>query len=340
MDEKTETKNMIRSRSKLAATIVSLLLMAIAGGGIALFTSSEDTSAAEWKPPEPLDTKRAFQTIQTICKFGPRVSGTPAMKAQQDWLLAEFTKLGGQVTWQEFAVRHPLDGSTVKLKNMIIAFGPASKDRLLICAHYDTRPFPDMDRANPRGLFLGANDGASGASLLLELGHAFQKSPPNIGVDLVLFDAEELVYNPDDRYFLGSEHFARTYLTRPAEQAPYRYAVLVDMIGDKNLEIYYEENSFRYAPELTKKIWKLASDLKIKAFVPKLGHNVNDDHLALNTIAAIPACDIIDFDYPSRGRRADVNYWHTTEDLPNKCSGESICKVAAVLLRWIEVESK
>ncbi len=108
------------------------------------------------------------------------------------------------------------------------------------------------------------------------------------------------------------------------------------MIGDKNLSLNYEENSMKYAREVTKGIWKVAADLKVKEFVPRILHNVRDDHLPLNEIAGIPTCDIIDLDYP--GGRRSVNFWHTEQDTPDKCSGDSICKVARVITEWLKLQ--
>ncbi|MFO1066729.1 MAG: M28 family peptidase, partial [Pirellulales bacterium] len=109
--------------------------------------------------------------------------------------------------------------------------------------------------------------------------------------------------------------------------------ILVDMIGDKDLDLYYETNSMRFAKELCVEVWKVAEDLKIKEFRPRTRPDVRDDHLPLNNIAKIPTIDLIDFDYPTPGGR--VNYWHTEKDIPANCSGESVCKVAAVLLEWL-----
>ena len=294
---------------------------------------------AGWQVPAPMDAERAIATIETLCGIGRRISGSPGMKLQQDWLRKQFESVDGKVSFQEFKIRHPQTGAAVSMQNMLIHYGPEQGERLLVAAHYDTRPFPDFDTTNPTGLFLGANDGASGAAMMLELAHALAGKPPTLGVDLVLMDGEEFIFDPDrDAYFHGSTQFAREYSANKAN-LPYKYreGVLVDMIGDRDLELYYEVNSWKFASDLTKKIWNHADRLRIKEFVPRLRHEVRDDHLPLNKISQIPTCDIIDFDYPSIGRRG-VNYWHTTEDLPNKCSGDSVCKVAAVLLRWIDTE--
>src|SRR5690606_17984524 len=140
-------------------------------------------------------------------------------------------------------VRHPLDGSEVRMANLMVSWHPDRRERILICAHYDTRPYPDQDRLNPRGTFIGANDGASGVALLMELAHDMLALDGKLGVDFVLFDAEEFVFDDNaDIYFLGSEYFARQYAAKRLE-CDYRYAILVDMIGDADLQIYEERNS-------------------------------------------------------------------------------------------------
>jgi hypothetical protein len=212
----------------------------------------------------------------------------------------------------------------------------------MLCAHYDTRPFPDRDPrvANRRKPFIGANDGASGVALLAELAHHVASIDSPLGLDFVLFDAEELVYNDRrDKYFLGSEYFATQYRDNPPDHT-YRYAVLVDMVGDRELQIYQEKHSlsWRDSRQLVRDIWDTAKRLGVREFVPRARYEIRDDHLALHDIAGIPACDIIDFDYPRPpGRNIGTgkgSYWHTTMDLPDKCSGDSLAKVGWVILEW------
>lgn len=281
----------------------------------------------------PVDGERAYAYLKDICAIGPRVSGTDGMRRQQEYLQAHFEKLGGRVSLQQFPARHPLTGARVNMANMIVEWHPERKDRILLCAHYDTRPFPDQDPMDPKGLFLGANDGASGAALFGELAHHMPELKSKYGVDFVLFDGEELVYDGQrDPYFLGSEHFARDYLANPPPHR-YKYGVLLDMIGDANLQIYREINSMRtpQTRQLNNDIFGVARSLGVREFIASTRHEVRDDHLALNQIAKIPTIDLIDFDYPTtRGQ----NYWHTTQDTPDKCSALSLAKVGWVLLEW------
>jgi len=280
----------------------------------------------------PFDGRQALQFLQQLCDLGPRPSGSPGMARQQELLTAHFSKLGGHVTRQSFDTRHPLDGSRVTISNLIVEWHPERKERILLCAHYDTRPYPDRDRRRPKGRFVGANDGASGVALLMELGRHLPTLAGPYGVDFILFDAEEFVFDGDrDEYFLGSDYFARDYATHPPPHR-YRAGVLLDMIGDANLEIYQERNSLYHARSLVDGIWSTADRLSVREFIPRAGHEIRDDHLPLNNIARIPTCDIIDFDYPNS--RA-ASYWHTEADTPDKCSALSLAKVGWVVLEWL-----
>ncbi|MEX0718763.1 MAG: M28 family peptidase [Planctomycetaceae bacterium] len=287
--------------------------------------------AAEPEAAPRLEAGRAFGYLTRICNIGPRVSGTTGMTRQQRMIQQHMSDLGGKVGYQSFDAPHPLTGRPVRLDNMVVTWNPEAKQRVLLACHYDTRPFPDQDPRNPRGRFIGANDGASGVALFMELAHHMRKIDLPYGVDFVFFDAEELIYVENDgstrgEYFLGSTYFANEYKNNPP---PHKYVcgVLVDMIADKRLELYMEKYSLKYAPEVTRSLWKTAERMSVEEFIPREKHEVRDDHIPLNEIADIPTCDIIDFDYPD---------WHTTQDVPARCSGESLVKVGRVLLEWLQ----
>ncbi|MGQ0633496.1 MAG: M28 family peptidase [Planctomycetaceae bacterium] len=287
-------------------------------------------AAAEESPAEcRCDAERAHEFLVQVCRFGARHSGSEGMERQQQYLSDYFTRLGGGVKFQSFDAPHPESGRPVRMSNLLVTWHPDAKDRVLVCCHYDTRPLPDRD-SNPNlireGKFIGANDGGSGVALLMELGRHMREIKPTYGVDFAFFDGEELVYGENDEYFLGSKHFAQEYRNHPPEHK-YVYGVLIDMVGDKNLQLYQEAHSLRYAPQLTHSIWRTAKRLGVKEFIGKQRHEVNDDHLPLNRIAKIPTCDLIDFDFP---------HWHTTRDVPANCSGESLAKVGRVLLAWLQ----
>jgi hypothetical protein len=282
----------------------------------------------------PVNGERSYGYLKEICAIGPRPSGSPGMLKQQELLNEHFAKLGGRVSLQSFEIRHPQNGDKVKLSNLIVEWHPERKERILLCAHYDTRPFPDRDRKKPKGRFVGANDGASGAAVLMELAHDMPGLQSRFGVDFVLFDGEEFVFDDKDKYFLGSEYFAEQYLMQPPGHT-YRWGVLLDMVGDAKLEIYQEKNSVRWADTrpLVVDIWKTAKRLGVEEFIDRVRHEVRDDHLALRNIGKIPTCDIIDFDYPNSKA---TSYWHTEEDTPEKCSALSLAKVGWVLREWLK----
>ena len=278
------------------------------------------------------DSVAAFEFLKQVCELGPRPSGSVGMKKQQQLIESHFKQnTGGQVFYQSFLVRHPNNGRQVEMKNMLVRWHPDRNKRLLICCHYDTRPFPDRDPVNPRGVFIGANDGASGVGLMCELGKHVNALEGSFGVDFMFFDGEEFVFvQPRDQMFLGSTHFSRSYANGQV-QADYKAGVLVDMVADKNLQIHYEGNSLRKAPRVTRHLWQIAGQMGIKEFVAKKRHTIRDDHLPLNQIARIPVCDIIDFDYPVKGN----GYWHTQQDTVANCSAESLGKVGTVVLQWL-----
>lgn len=273
------------------------------------------------------DGRQAYEYLKSLCALGPRRSGSKAMEAQQKLLADHFTRLGGTVEFQRFRGRHPLDGSWVPMANLIVRWQPESKERILLCAHYDTLPFPIKDPRDPQGAFVGANDNASGVAVLMQLAHDLPKLTLRYGVDFVLFDAEEFIFSEQDPFFLGSEYFARDYVARPPAHS-YRAAVLLDMVGDTDLDIFQEANSYawRDSRPLVDSIWATAQRLGVREFEPRRKYEIRDDHLALHNIAGIPACDIIDFDYPA---------WHTRADTPQRCSPLSLAKVGWVLREWL-----
>lgn len=311
--------------------IVCALAFTCGAVPIAAETPSDRAAA---RPTNPLDAKRAFGYLRQLCDLGPRFSGSEGMQKQQELLVEFFTERGATVTEQSFLVPNPLGGPKVKMTNLIVTWHPDRKERILLCAHYDTRPLPDRD-PNPRlrrqGRFIGANDGASGVAVLMELAHLMPDLDGELGVDFILFDGEELVYNDDrDRYFWGSEWFAQKYVEQPPEHK-YRWGVLLDMVGDADLQVFYEQNSISWpdTQPLVIDIWSTAQRLGVKEFIPRAKHLIRDDHLALRNVAHIPTCNIIDFDYP---------YWHTEADAPGRCSAKSLAKVGWVVYEWLKQE--
>lgn len=276
----------------------------------------------------PFDGAQAYEYLKQLCQFGPRPSGSEAMRRQQEFLQEHFRKLGGQVELQRFEITHPLDGSRVPMANLLVRWHPDRPERVLLCAHYDTLPLPMLDRQNPKGRFLGANDGASGVAVLMELGRHMPQLKSRYGVDFAFWDGEEFIFAPHHEYFHGSRYFAREYRQHPNRGYAYRWGVLLDMVGDKDLQIYQEgySVSWRETRPVVRAIWATARRLGVQEFIPRVKHFVRDDHLPLRNLGGIPTCNIIDFDYPA---------WHTQADTPEQCSPLSLAKVGWVLLEWL-----
>jgi glutaminyl-peptide cyclotransferase len=302
--------------------VVALTTIAIAGPVAA---------AAE---PADFSGERAMEHLEAVCQVGPRPSGSEAMQRQRALLAEHFRAAGGAVSGQAFRIRDRRTGSPVHIENLLISWHPDRQERVLLAAHYDTRPYPDRDPFDPRGRFIGANDGASGVAVLMELAR-FMAGIEGPGVDFVLFDAEEYVFAAGDPYFLGSTYFARQYAAarRKGEGPVYRCGVLLDMVGDRDLEIWQERRSVSW-PEtrpVVESIWEVAARLGVREFIPRPRHEIDDDHVPLRNIGKIPTCDIIDFDYPA---------WHTTRDTPEQCSAESLGKVGRVILAWLREQAE
>lgn len=327
---------MNRSARSLPWQSFFLVVVVVASGGLFGFWALRDGGGAEG-PAEtqsaftleqiPFDGAKAYEYLKQICALGPRPSGSPGMAAQQRMLVEHFQRRGARVELQRFQFPHPLEGRMMAMANLVVTWHPDRKERILLCTHYDTLPYPLMDRQNPKGVFIGANDGGSGTALLMALGERMATLETAYGVDFVLFDAEEFLFHPQGRYFLGSEFFSRQYVENPPAHR-YRQGVLLDMVGDADLQIYQERNSLSWprTRALVEEIWKVAGALGVKEFVPRKKYEISDDHLALNNIAGIPTCDIIDFDYPP---------WHTQADTPDKCSSLSLAKVGWVIQEWL-----
>jgi hypothetical protein len=290
---------------------------------------SDSSSSKKEVANVAFDSKRAMGYLDELCKIGPRISGSEGMKKQQEYLRKHFEGLGATVQMQEFRAKQKSKRDKVDMANMIITWHPDRMKRVVICSHYDTRPIADQEE-NQRDWtkpFVSANDGTSGVALLMELAHHMKDLKTPIGVDFVLFDGEEYIYEPaTDDYFFGSKHFAAEY-RKKRDKVKYLGAVLLDMIGGKNARFPMEPYSYTKAGALTERIWKIAEEQKCTAFKNVISDTeVQDDHIALNN-AGIPAVDIIDFSY---------KHWHKLSDVPENCSADGLEQVARVLGVWMQ----
>jgi len=270
--------------------------------------------------------ENAFEYLVKQCDFGPRNPGSEGHEKCLEFLTGELKKYANLVKKQEFIYHGEKLDKDFTMTNIIASFNmnPLGNRRILLCAHWDTRPFADKD-PNPENRntpIIGANDGASGVAVLLEIAKILANNvPPPVGVDIILFDGEDYGESGDiENFCLGSREFVR----KKGEYRP-DYAILLDMIGDKDLSIPIEENSQVFVPELVEKVWKRADKLNFDVFKDETGSSVFDDHVILNR-AGIRAVDIIDFDYP---------YWHTIADTPDKCSPQSLYYIGTLLVSLI-----
>jgi glutaminyl-peptide cyclotransferase len=266
--------------------------------------------------PKPLlfDGDRAYVDVQTQVDFGPRIPGSPGHAQTQEWIRAQLEAVGWQAEIQESeAMGHPI-------RNIVVKRNDATP-QIIIGAHYDSRMYADSDPepTNHTIPVPAANDGASGVAVLLELARSLPKD--TVPVWLVFFDAEDNGRIEGWDWILGSREFVKKNTVQP------KAVIVVDMIGDADLNIYKEQNS---NVELTDEIWATAKGLGYENhFIDDYKYSMIDDHSPFLE-AGIPAVDIIDFDYP---------YWHTLQDTSDKVSSESLKIVGETLHTWVVQQS-
>lgn len=277
--------------------------------------------------------EQAFTFLVRQTDFGPRAPNTPGHRNCLEFLHQQLTEYADAVNLQPF--NHTgRNGTQYSLTNVIASFNSGATDRILLTAHWDTRPWADQDSdpGNHNKPILGANDGASGVAVLLEIARHLHQNPPPIGVDIIFFDGEDLgaTGNPES-FSAGAKFFAanKSMGFRP------RFGINVDMVGDKVLEIPREINSDRYARHVMDLIFSTARSLGLPQFIHSEGDEVFDDHIPLNNVG-IPTANLIDFQYPDHR----TNYWHTLSDTPDQCGPESLAAVGQVLLHIIYTGAK
>jgi glutaminyl-peptide cyclotransferase len=295
----------MRDVTKATATATVLIVLTGAGcGGAPVF-----------------DGDRAYDDLVTQCSFGPRCPGSPGHDATRDWLVEQMRATADDVKVQRFS--YTSSGEKFEFANIVASYRPEVRDRVLLAAHWDTRSVAerDPDPSRREDAITGANDGASGVAVLLELGRLIKERPPDVGVDMVLFDAED----GGDEGGLGSWCIGSSYYAEHLGAYCPRFAVVVDMIGDCDLEIPIEPYSRSAAPELVTLIWAAAERVGATSFCERTGTAIYDDHVPLAQ-AGLAAIDLIDLDYP---------YWHTVEDTPDKCCPRSLAEVGQVLAEFL-----
>lgn len=265
--------------------------------------------------------RQAFEYLKKQVAFGPRNPGSSGHMKTEKFLTRELGRWVDRLETQRFEFRD--SQKSYHLTNIIGVIGPEVGSPILLGAHWDTRPWADeeTDPQNRTKPILGANDGASGVAVLLEIARVLHDVRPPHPVIIVFFDGEDLG-SPVKRenYFLGSKHFVREW-----KGSPLRFGIVVDMVCDTDLEIFIEGFSQEKAPEVVARVWGMAKRLGYTEFKERVKHHIEDDHLPFLRQGS-KVIDIIDFDYP---------YWHTLGDTVDKCSAKSLKIVGDVLLNVV-----
>lgn len=286
------------------------------------------------------DQNLAYSYIEKQVSFGPRVPNTPAHKACAEWIGAELKKYADTVYYQDFeAVTY--DGKKQKGRNILAKFNAQNPNRILLSAHWDSRPIADHDVSNQNQPILGADDGGSGVAVVLAILHSLKNNSSKIGVDVVFFDIEDYgqpensgLPPMENSWCLGSQYWGRNYteMVRP------RWGLLFDMVGAGNATFYREEISMLYASNLVNRLWNHAAGLGYgQYFIQDNMGSIQDDHLYINTLAQIPTADIINY-------KKDVNtfgaHWHTHKDNISAIDKKTLEVVGKATLSLIYEEEK
>jgi hypothetical protein len=278
--------------------------------------------ALPFHPPN-FDSARAFENLKTLCDFGPRNHGSEGKSRAEKWIQEKLKAAGAEVSLHQFNYTPAQTATAEHFTNIIGRVLPAAAKRVMIGTHYDTASWADHDpsrelRSTP---IIGANDGASGVAVLLEMARIWKNDPPPVGVDLIFFDGEDFGHQgAEDDYLVGSKGWARDHPDYKPD-----WGIILDMIGDSSLEIMKERTSIEKAPQLIQRVWEAAERVHSTAFIDKKSGGVLDDQTAFLD-RGVPVILLIDIDYPA---------YHTMQDLPDKCSPESLGQVGRAVMEAI-----
>lgn len=324
---------------KKALFIILVMTGILSACGDRKKASSRETDTIALRPCPEFCEDSAFCYIEKQCGFGPRVTGSEAWRRCGDWLCGEFERHGCLVEEQRGEVKM-WDGTPLNARNITARYNPEEKRRVLLCAHWDSRPWADNDddEGNHRTPVPAANDGASGVAVMLEIARLLHETDSMLpcGVDFVCFDAEDMG-TPDwaedgggaETWCLGSQLWSKEMAGREDKPA---YGILFDMVGGYGATFSMEEASVRYAKPLVDRLWKIAGQIGYGHYFPmRDGGGVVDDHLYVNR-AGIPCIDIIP--YHEYGPSAFGHTWHTLSDTPDnidrkvlKAVGQSVVQL-------------
>ena len=302
----------------------------------------------------PFNADSAYFFIEKQVGFGPRIPNSAAHRLTGEFLVSQFRAYGAQVVTQSFDALS-YDDQKLALRNIIASYYPEKSKRIMLAAHWDTRPFADKDPDNPRAKLDGANDGASGVGVLLEIARVLSTGNlPEVGIDIILFDGEDwgfdhstagklygrsvdfrLPPNLDSWWCLGSQYWSKN--KHKANYSAY-YGILLDMVGAEDARFAREGASMEYAPGIVDKVWHTASRLGYgHIFINRREEAVTDDHLFVNAIARIPMINIVHYNLAA-GYFGEFH--HTRKDGMDLISKETLGAVGTTVLNVIYEEGK
>jgi Zn-dependent M28 family amino/carboxypeptidase len=303
-------------------------------------TSANSTNTVTTYTVPKFDRDSAYAFVAAQVAFGPRVPNTPAHEEGKIWISNQLKTFGAEVIAQNFEAK-AYTGTILKGTNIIGQFNPSNQRRILLAAHWDTRHIADHDpdKAKHTQPVMGADDGASGVAVLLEIARQLQQNPLDLGIDIVFFDLEDYGDGGEDSDYkswcLGSQYWAKN-LHRPGYHAD--YGILLDMVGASGARFTKEQLSMGFAPDVMNKVWQLAQTMGYgNFFVNDQTRELIDDHLFVNQLAKIKMIDIIN--RPIDTETQFVKHWHTTEDTLDKIDPRTLRAVGQVLLALIYREA-
>jgi len=276
----------------------------------------------------------AYDFIEAQVNFGPRVPGSAEHVLTKEYLREQLINFAGarNVFVQEF--EQEVYGNNLTMFNLLASFGLHHHDRIILAAHWDTRPRGEEDPVEPDSPIPGADDGGSGVGVLLELARIFSENEPPVGIDIVFFDGEDYGEVSDlDHYFLGARHWGNN---PPVPGYSPRFGILLDMVGGENAIFSKEGHSMRFAPNLVDEIWSIAAQMgHDNFFVNQRGGRVADDHVIVEQKTGIPMINIINHTVDERGNVQFAPYWHTQDDNMDIIDMATLQAVGDVLLELI-----
>lgn len=295
-------------------------------------TQAPTTPPKAYVTPPQFNADSAYAFIAKQVSFGPRIPNTPAQKKCADWLQAKLGSYTKDVIVQEGKVM-AYTGEELQMYNIIARFQPENSNRILLSAHWDTRPFADQDKFNNKAKFDGADDGASGVGILLEIARLLSHTPSDVGVDIILFDTEDYGNSQGgaNTYCLGSQYWSQN---PPIKGYYAKYGILLDMVGAKGAKFTKEGYSMQWAPSVVEKIWSTAERLGYgNIFVQEMGDPITDDHYFIRQGTGIPCVDIINHGkHNGDGNSRFAAHWHTQNDKLSNIDKATLTAVGQTVL--------